>query len=108
MGKWTVVAACAAIAWPLHAGASEVLARDKQCVQCHKVDQDWAGPSFQKIAQKWKGRKNAQALMVATIQRGSNATGGPHWGIVRMPDGSERPPVNNAEAKELVAWILTH
>lgn len=105
MNKRILLSAALTLALPLPALASEALANEKQCLQCHKVREDWAGPSFQRISQKWKGRKNAEKQLTAAIQNGSKAMNGPHWGVARMPDGSERPPVSNAEAKELIAWI---
>jgi cytochrome c len=44
--------------------------------------------------------------LVRTIQQGSSATGGPHWAKAKMPDQSERPMVNEAEAKLLARWVL--
>lgn len=87
--------------------ASEKLAQDKQCVQCHAMNKDGAGPSFVSIATQWKGKKGAEAKLVATIRRGSRATGGPHWGKATMPDPSERPLVSEREAHELARWILS-
>lgn len=107
MNKWIATMAAACLALPLQVSASEALAAEKQCMQCHKVKEDWAGPSFQRIAQKWKGRKDTVKQLTATIQRGSAATAGPHWGVARMPDGSERPRVSDAEARALIAWIMT-
>lgn len=106
MKPWIVLPAVLFVALPPAAIASEKLATEKQCVQCHKVNEDWAGPSFHRIAQKWKGRADARTVITATIQGGSDATSGPHWGMVRMPDGAERPRVTNAEAVELADWIL--
>ena len=45
-------------------------------------------------------------MLVATIRKGSSGTGGPHWNKATMPDQAERPTVSEAEAKQLVAWIL--
>lgn len=86
--------------------ASQKLAEQKQCFGCHAIKEDGAGPSFQKIAKAWKGRKDAQAVLVKTIRQGSTAAGGPHWNKATMPDQAERPLVSDAEAKRLVRWIL--
>ena len=99
------VAICMSL--PLAAHASELLAREKQCFQCHQISGNSIGPSFQNIASKWKGRQNAQVLLTNVIRDGSSRSPiGPHWGNARMPNDSERPLVNDAEAKELVAWML--
>lgn len=91
--------------WGL-AHADAKLAESKQCMQCHKADQDWAGPAYSKIKAKWKGKADAESKLVATIRRGSESTGGPHWGPAKMPNDAERPLVSEAEAKRLVKWIL--
>jgi cytochrome c len=101
-----LVAAAALLALFGAAHADEGLARDKQCFGCHAIDKDGAGPSFQKIAARWKGRADAEAKMVATIRQGSAGTGGPHWNKATMPDQAERPLVSDAEARRLSAWIV--
>ncbi|MFD0667507.1 c-type cytochrome [Ramlibacter sp. MAHUQ-53] len=83
----------------------EKLAREKQCMGCHDVQKDAAGPSFEKIAAKWKGNKDAVRTMVKTIRMGSEAAGGPHWGVAKMPNDAERPQVSEAEARQLANWI---
>ncbi len=83
----------------------EKLAREKQCMGCHDIQKDSAGPSFQKIAANWKGNKDAVRVMVKTIRMGSDAAGGPHWGAAKMPNDSERPQVSEAEARQLANWI---
>ncbi|HJV72014.1 c-type cytochrome [Ideonella sp.] len=106
--KTSLVLAAAAAVAAFHgaAMASEKLAQDKQCMGCHAIKEDGAAPSFQKIARFWKGRQDAEASMVATIRRGSAATGGPHWNKATMPDQAERPLVSEPEAKALAKWIL--
>lgn len=85
---------------------SELLAEQKQCLQCHQAAKGFAGPSFQQIAKKYKGKPGALDSMSAIIRQGSRSTGGPHWGKATMPDTAERPEVNAAEARQLAGWIL--
>lgn len=87
------------------AAASLELAQEKQCVQCHKMKEDFAGPSFQKIAQARKGERDAVTKMVHIIRQGSDG-GTPHWGAARMPGMQERPEVSPAQARTLARWIL--
>jgi cytochrome c len=54
----------------------------------------------------WRGRKDAEEMMVRTIRQGSSGTGGPHWNQATMPDQAERPLVSEAEAKRIATWIL--
>jgi cytochrome c len=88
------------------ARADEKLVEAKQCLGCHAIAQDGAGPAFKRIAARWKGRPEAEAVIVKTIRQGSGGTGGPHWNKASMPDQKERPLVSEAEAKQLAAWIL--
>jgi len=101
-----LLAAFAAAALHGAALADDKLVRDKQCLGCHAIKEDGAAPSFHKIAGFWKGRKDAEVMMVATIRKGSTATGGPHWNKATMPDQAERPLVSEAEAKQIARWIL--
>lgn len=95
----------AAIALPASAAAADdKLAQDKQCFACHSVAKDGAAPSFRKIAARYKGQKDGEARMVATVLGGSQ--GKPHWNKATMPDQAERPTVSEAEAKTLVKWVL--
>ena len=99
-----LVALAAVISLP--ALANQKLAESKQCFGCHTVSTDGAGPAFKKVANFWRGRKDAETMLVHTIQQGSSVTGGPHWNKANMPDQAERPLVNEAEAKQLAKWIL--
>ena len=87
--------------------ANEKLAQDKQCFGCHATKPNSAAPPFQKIAQLWKGTKDAETKLVAINRQGSAATTGPHWNKATMPDQSERPLVSEAEARQIAKWILT-
>lgn len=101
LGALTALPALAADKMPL----GQKLAQEKQCMGCHDVKKDGAGPSFEKIAIKWKGDKDAVRTMVKTIRMGSEAAGGPHWGAAKMPNDAERPQVSEAEARQIANWI---
>lgn len=88
------------------ASANAKLAEEKQCMQCHAVDKDTIGPSFRTISAVYKGVKDPEAKIIAVMRQGSGANLGPHWGKARMPDSSERPLINDREAKQLARWIL--
>lgn len=87
--------------------ASAKLAQEKQCMQCHALDRDTIGPSFQTISAVYKRQRDPVAKLMAVVQEGSNANLGPHWGRARMPDASERPAVSRREARQLARWILS-
>ena len=89
------------------AWANAKLAEEKQCMQCHAVDKDTIGPSFRTISAIYKRVKNPQARLIEVMRQGSDANLGPHWGKARMPDGSERPLISDAEGRQLARWILS-
>jgi cytochrome c len=82
------------------------LAESKQCLQCHSAGRDTIGPSFGTIRAIYRGVQDPETRMVAVIREGSSAHLGPLRGHARMPDGSERPAVSEAEARVLTRWIL--
>ena len=88
------------------AHADQKLVEAKQCLGCHAIEQDGAAPAFKRIAARWKGRPEAEGVIIKTILQGSAGTGGPHWNKATMPDQKERPLVSEAEARQLAAWIL--
>lgn len=87
--------------------ASVKLAEAKQCLQCHAVDKDTIGPSFQKIGAVYRAMQGAEAKLVEVMRLGSDAHLGPMWGSARMPGESERPAISDREAKQLARWILS-
>lgn len=83
------------------AQASEDLARQKACLACHQVSKAVVGPSFADIAKKYKGNKKAVDQLALKVRKG----GGGVWNMPMGPMPAQGQ-VNEAEAKQLVAWIL--
>ena len=87
------------------ADAALALARQNNCLKCHAVDKDKEGPSFKKVAEKYKGKANAETRLSEHITTGEKA---------KFPDGHEEehkiiktsPPKDMAQVKNLVQWIL--
>ncbi|MGV3569361.1 MAG: c-type cytochrome [Ramlibacter sp.] len=98
------VLAVAALSGPAFANLK--LAQEKQCLQCHAPDRDGIGPSFATIGAIYRRMKNPEAKLIAVMRDGSDANLGPHWGRARMPNDSERPRIDDREAKLLARWIL--
>ena len=92
-----IVTACmvSAPAW-----GSPELAQKKNCLACHQVNQKVVGPSYKEVAQKYAGQPDAVAKLVPKVMKGGSGV----WGAVPMP---ANPQVNEAEAKQLVQWILS-
>lgn len=93
-----VLLACASVALSAPAFASADLAKAKNCMGCHALDKKLLGPAFKEVAAKYKGQKDAQAKMVASIAKGSNGV----WGPIAMPPNGVSP----AEAESLAKWVL--
>ena len=83
--------------------ASQELAQKKACMNCHGVDKAILGPSYKDVAAKYKGKKDAQAQLVQKVING----GGGVWNMPMGPMPAQKGNVSDAEAKQLVAWILS-
>jgi cytochrome c len=91
---------CTAALAAAPAFASADLAKAKNCMACHAVDKKLVGPSYKDVAAKYAGQKDAPAKLVQKVLKGGSGAFGP----VPMP---ANPQVSEAEAKQLVQWILT-
>ena len=80
--------------------ANQDLAQKKNCMACHAVDKKLVGPAYKDVAAKYAGQKDAVDKLSAKVVKGGSGV----WGQVPMP---ANPQVNDAEAKQLVQWILT-
>jgi len=88
------------------ADAALALARQNNCLRCHSVNKDKDGPAYHKVAEKFKGKPEAEARLIEHITSGEKA---------KFPDGHEEehkivktsPPKDMAQIKNLVAWILS-
>jgi cytochrome c len=80
--------------------ADQALATSKNCMSCHAVDRKLVGPAYKDVAAKYKGDKAAADRLATKVMKG----GGGVWGAVPMPSN---PQVSEAEAKNIVAWILS-
>lgn len=86
--------------------AAKALARQNNCFKCHSVDKDKDGPAYKKVAEKFKGKPDAEARLIQHVTSGEKA---------KFPDGHEEehkivktsPPKDMAQIKNLVDWILS-
>jgi cytochrome c len=92
-----LAAALAALAAPVH--ADEALAKKHNCLACHQTDKKLVGPAYKDVAKKYKGQKNAAAMLAEKVKKGSQGV----WGPVPMPPN---PSVPDGDVKKLVDWIL--
>lgn len=86
--------------------APELAAR-KGCYSCHAVYEERVGPSFRAIAERNRDRGNARALLLERVRHGSLVQWktGPWLGDMPSPE-ARGEPLSEAEAQQLVDWIL--
>ena len=96
--KSLFVLVLALAAGPVLANAD--LAKKKNCMACHAMDKKLVGPSYKDVAAKYAGQKDAVAKLTQKVLKGGSGV----WGPVPMP---ANPQVSEAEAKQLVQWILS-
>lgn len=84
--------------------AAKELARANNCFKCHGVDKEKDGPAYKKVAEKYRGKTDAEDKLVIHLTTGKKA---------KFPDGHEEEHKNikgkaSPEAiKNLVDWILS-
>lgn len=92
----------AAFAADVDAAAAEALARSSGCLKCHSTTRDKEGPSYKKIAEKYKGQADAQQKLVAFISKESKV----------KVDGKEEShkaldSKSEADIRNVAGWILS-
>jgi cytochrome c len=85
------------------ADAAQALAKKNDCFKCHAIDKDKKGPSYKKIAAKYKGKADGEEKAI------KNMTTSPK---VKLDDGTEEEhkAINTKDAaaiKNLAQWILS-
>ncbi|MDB5820085.1 MAG: cytochrome [Rhizobacter sp.] len=84
----------------LPAQAQLDLAQKKNCMACHAIDKKLVGPSYKDVSAKYAGQGDAVDRLAQKVLKGGAGV----WGPVPMPANTQ---VSEAEAKQLVTWILT-
>jgi len=82
------------------ADSGMALAQKNACMSCHGIDKKIVGPAYKDVAAKYKGDKTALDRLVNKVHKGGSGV----WGQIPMPPN---PQVNDADAKTIVAWILS-
>jgi len=91
------------IAAGVDAEAAKALAKENDCFKCHAIDKTKKGPSYKKIAAKYKGKPDGESKLI------TNFTTSPK---VKLEDGTEEEhKVLNTKdmnkMKNLANWILS-
>ena len=79
--------------------ANPELAQKKNCMTCHMVDKKVLGPAYKDVAAKYAGQSDAADKLALKVMKGGTGV----WGQLPMPPN---PQVSEAEAKQLVKWVL--
>lgn len=87
----------------VNAAAAEGLVERNDCYNCHSVDKSKKGPSFKKIAAKYKGKPDGQDKAIKNMTTGLK---------VKLADGTEEDhkvidTKDPKELKNLADWILS-
>lgn len=85
------------------ADAAEGLARKEGCLKCHGVEKSKDGPSFKKVAAKYKGKAEAEEKLQKHVRSGA-------W--VKLDNGEEEEHrvIKSTDEKavtNLIRWILS-
>ena len=105
-GLWLAVSMTAVAAYAVDADAAKALAKQNNCLKCHAIDKEKDGPAFKKVAEKYKGKADAQAKLVNHLTSGEKA---------KFPDGHEEehkivktnPPKDMEQVKNMADWVLS-
>ena len=83
--------------------AAQVLAKKNDCFKCHAIDKTKKGPSYKKIAAKYKGKAEGEEKAIKNMTSGNK---------VKLEDGTEEDhkvidTKDPKELKNLAQWILS-
>jgi cytochrome c len=103
------VLSLAPAAYAVDAEAANALAKKNNCFKCHAIEdvkgKEMDGPSFKKVAEKYKGKPGAEKRLIEHITTGEKA---------KYADGHEEehkiiktsPSKDMEQIKNIVQWVL--
>ena len=77
--------------------AGELVAKQNNCLSCHRVDMKLVGPAFQDVAKKYT--EADREFLVNKIIKGGKGV----WGPIPMPPN----PVDEQQANQVLTWIFS-
>ncbi|WP_233833069.1 c-type cytochrome [Paraburkholderia sp. ZP32-5] len=89
----------ASAAYAADAPRGQQVANANACMGCHAVDRKLVGPSFQQIAAKYKGDRDASAKLARKVKDGGSGV----WGMIPMP---AHQSMSDADIHAVVDWVL--
>jgi cytochrome c len=87
----------------MNEAAIEAYLKKQGCMKCHAIDKEKKGPSYQKVAAKYKGSSSGESEVIDNITKGLK---------VKFEDGSEEEHKiietrDQADLKAISRWILS-
>lgn len=95
---------CAICLSATQAWANAALAKKSNCLACHTVDKRLVGPSYQDVAKRYAGDKNAEAKLFEKVKKGGSGAWKDQGITIPMPPNST---VKDEDIRTLVKWILS-
>lgn len=78
-------------------------AKKNHCFECHRKAENFIGPSFLQIKERYKGQENNQEFVNYLANKIINGGGGA-WGPTPM---NSNPQVSKEEARKIVKLLFT-
>jgi cytochrome c len=105
MRQIAVVALAAGLAWTPMSQAQDVAKaeatiKSSGCLKCHSVSADKDGPSYKKVAAKYKGKGDAAAKLEGELKAGKLTVDGKDTKHATVKGGAD-------DIKNVVAYILS-
>lgn len=90
-------------AFAFDAAAADVTLRREGCFKCHAVDRKKDGPTYREVAERYKGKPDAEKRLITHITTGEKA---------KFADGHEEDhkiikTKDMNEVKNAIQWILS-
>ena len=103
--KFTVLASgIAALLFSSVTLADLGLARKSGCLACHSVEKKIVGPAWKDVANRYKGKADAKALLITKVKKGGKGNWSDVVGTAAMPPYS--PRVSDENIEKLVDFIM--
>ena len=81
--------------------AAEKVLRDNDCTKCHSVAKEKEGPPYKKVAEKYKGKPDAEQKLTVHM------TSEPMVEVDGKKEKHKMIKADDAAIKNLVQWILS-
>jgi len=81
--------------------AAKAAFKDSKCTKCHSDDKDKSGPSYKKVAEKYKGQADAEAKMITHL------TTGPTIKVDGEDEVHVKAKGDEASVKNMAQYILS-